>query len=149
MYGISGKLEIKFSKKVQVKSSINYQKGTEVLGDISSPSRHAAPLFMTNSLTLKIKKVVLKAYHQFNAGYSNEQLSLDQRNKTSIYALDENGLPYSPNWNTFNLKGILLVNDYWMFSGGIENLADIRYRTYSSGISAPGRNYIVAIKVMF
>ncbi|MFT6746028.1 MAG: hemoglobin/transferrin/lactoferrin receptor protein [Glaciecola sp.] len=149
VYGISGKLEIKLSKAVQVKSSVNYQKGTEVIDDVSSPSRHAAPLFMTNSVTLKIKKVVLKAYHQYNSGYANKQLSLDQRDKTSIYALDENGLPFSPYWHTFNLKGILMLSNHWVLSGGIENLADIRYRTYSSGISAPGRNYIVAVKVMF
>jgi len=152
VYGVSGKIEIKLFKILQLKSAINYQKGTEVSHlseDITSPSRHAAPLFMTNSLTLKFKKVVVKAYHQFNASYSNNQLSIDQRDKSNIYAFDEAGLPHSPSWHTFNLKGVFRLGDHWVLSGGIENIADIRYRTYSSGISAPGRNYIASVKVIF
>jgi hemoglobin/transferrin/lactoferrin receptor protein len=38
---------------------------------------------------------------------------------------------------------------YISLSGGIENLADIRYRPYGSGISAPGRNFILALRGTF
>lgn len=149
VYGVSGKIEINIFKVLQIKSSINYQKGTEVIDGTSSPSRHAAPLFMTNSLTIKIKKVIIKTYHQYNSGYVNNQLSIDQRDKTNTYALDQNGRPYSPSWHTLNFKGIFRLNNHGVLSAGIENIADLRYRTYSSGISAPGRNFIAAVKVLF
>ena len=31
--------------------------------------------------------------------------------------------------------------------GGIENILNVRYRPYSSGIVAPGRNIFVALKI--
>jgi len=34
-------------------------------------------------------------------------------------------------------------------SASLENITDQRYRTYSSGISAPGRNFIAAMKYSF
>ncbi|HMO40105.1 MAG TPA: TonB-dependent receptor, partial [Saprospiraceae bacterium] len=32
---------------------------------------------------------------------------------------------------------------------GVENLTDLRYRPYSSGITAPGRNLILALRARF
>jgi hemoglobin/transferrin/lactoferrin receptor protein len=34
-------------------------------------------------------------------------------------------------------------------SAGVENLTDQRYRPYSSGIVAPGRNFILSLKATF
>lgn len=149
VYGVSGKIKFRFTEGIQISSTINYQKGQEVIDRTSTPFRHAAPLFMTNSFRIKVKKLVLSTYHRYSASFSNEQLSTDLRNRTSIFALDNNGLAHSPRWHTFNVKGIFRLNDHWILSGGIENMADIRYRTYSSGIAAPGRNYIASIKVVF
>ena len=41
------------------------------------------------------------------------------------------------------------LNEAWSFSGGIENITDQRYRPYSSGITAPGRNFILAVRTAF
>ncbi|MFT7154314.1 MAG: hemoglobin/transferrin/lactoferrin receptor protein, partial [Alteromonas macleodii] len=32
---------------------------------------------------------------------------------------------------------------------GVENISDQRYRPYSSGIVAPGRNFILSLKARF
>jgi hemoglobin/transferrin/lactoferrin receptor protein len=34
-----------------------------------------------------------------------------------------------------------------MVNTGVENILDYRYRPYSSGIVAPGRNFIVSFRV--
>jgi len=34
-------------------------------------------------------------------------------------------------------------------NAGVENITDQRYRLYSSGISAPGRNYVLSFRADF
>jgi len=41
------------------------------------------------------------------------------------------------------------LTDALQISASLENFTDQRYRTYSSGISAPGRNFIAAVKYGF
>jgi hemoglobin/transferrin/lactoferrin receptor protein len=41
------------------------------------------------------------------------------------------------------------ITDIFSVSGGVENLTDVRYRPYSSGITAPGRNFILSLKASF
>jgi len=63
-----------------------------------------------------------------------------------LYAKDENGNPYSPAWWTLNFKTSYTVAKYLTIDAGIENIFDKRYRPYSSGISAPGRNFIISLR---
>ena len=67
--------------------------------------------------------------------------------KDYLYALDANGNVYSPSWYTINLKLSYKLFDNFELFLGIENITDQRYRPYSSGITAAGRNFISSIRV--
>jgi hemoglobin/transferrin/lactoferrin receptor protein len=41
------------------------------------------------------------------------------------------------------------MNKYLAVNVGIENITDQLYRSYSSGISSPGRNFIVSLNAQF
>ena len=73
----------------------------------------------------------------------------EELGKTEFYALDVNGEPYSPAWYTLNFKTMYRVNETLLLTAGLENITDQRYRPYSSGISAPGRNFIIGVKAKF
>lgn len=64
----------------------------------------------------------------------------EEKGKTEIYAKDANGNPYSPGWITLNMRLSYLILKGLHLHATLENLTDRRYRPYSSGISAPGRN---------
>jgi len=81
----------------------------------------------------------------FNSTVSHEGLAPEEQGKEYLYALDERDLPYAPAWYTLNLKSLYTINPF-TFSAGIENLTNLRYRPYSSGITAPGRNLIFSIR---
>jgi hemoglobin/transferrin/lactoferrin receptor protein len=70
-----------------------------------------------------------------------------EQEKNHMYATDSNGNPYSPAWWTLNVKGLYRVKNFGTLNFGIENILDVRYRPYSSGIVAPGRNFIVGLRV--
>ncbi|EPR71004.1 TonB-dependent receptor [Winogradskyella psychrotolerans RS-3] len=73
-------------------------------------------------------------------------MSPSEASKDYIYALDANGDPYAPAWHTFNLRTQYQYNDQLSLTASLENITDQRYRPYSSGITAAGRNFILALK---
>src|SRR5690606_6261345 len=131
-------------------SEFNFQLGQEELdnGELS-PSRHAGP--WTNITRVKLNKgdIQLQLYFIYCAEKSYEQLPDEERGKDYMYAKDENGMPYSPAWYTVNFKSMVQVTKNLGFSAGIENILDLRYRPYSSGIVASGRNLIFSLIAKF
>lgn len=150
VYGGSATLNWLINSSFTLSSTVNYQKGIEELenGTISS-SRHAAPFFMYNSLSYRHQFFTAEFYHHYNAKISNKNLNEEQQQKPGNYAINASGNPYVPAFHTFNLKCFYLVNANLSFAAGVENIFDIRYRTYSSGINAPGRNFIASLKIRF
>lgn len=151
VYGIQGGLEISFGKGVSLKSSISYQKGEEQSEDslIYFPKPHVAPLFGNTHLTYVRKKLKLDLYAQYNSKMDYKDLPLVDRTDNAPYAKDANGLPFVPGWYTINFKVAFYMNKYVSLNGGIENITDQLYRSYSSGISSPGRNFIISLKAQF
>ena len=66
--------------------------------------------------------------------------------KEYIYAKDANGNPFSPSWITLNIKTSYRFTENLLLSSGLENLTDLRYRPYSSGIVSAGRNFVISLK---
>jgi hemoglobin/transferrin/lactoferrin receptor protein len=85
----------------------------------------------------------------YNAELPNGRLAPSEENKTHIYATDANGNPYSPSWYTLNLKGSYDVTDHLNVGFGVENITDVRYRPYSSGMVAPGINMMGSLRARF
>jgi hemoglobin/transferrin/lactoferrin receptor protein len=148
--GIQAALELKLPAGFGLISHFNYLKGEEELDDGSvSPLRHAAPWFGITHLTFAIQKMKLDIYAVYNGEVSYENLPPEEQSKDYMYAIDKNGNPYSPAWYTLNFKGMYQLTDQLSINAGIENLTNQRYRPYSSGITGPGRNFIMAIRATF
>jgi hemoglobin/transferrin/lactoferrin receptor protein len=90
--------------------------------------------------------MVLQFYGQFSAGVEFDNLNEEERLKPFIYAKDANGNPYSPSWYTLNFKSNFKLSKHVVVSCGVENILDQRYRPYSSGLVAGGRNVSVSLK---
>ena len=54
-----------------------------------------------------------------------------------------------PAWWTLNLRLQYQLNKNLLIQGACENILDANYRVFASGISAPGRNFIVAVRANF
>jgi hemoglobin/transferrin/lactoferrin receptor protein len=150
VYGIQAGLELKLPAGFTLSSRFNFQKGEEELDDGSTaPLRHAGPWFGATHLIYRRDRLKADFYGVYNGEISYEDLAPEEQSKPHIYATDANGNPYSPSWYTLNLKVQYQLADLLMLIAGIENITDQRYRPYSSGIVAPGRNFIVALKTSF
>ena len=74
---------------------------------------------------------------------------INEISKDYIYAVDSNGNPYSPSWYTLNFRTQYKFGTRLVTSINLENLTNQRYRTYSSGIVAPGTNLVLGIAYNF
>lgn len=147
VYGLQTSLNIAFSHHINLSTDLNLQKGEEEMDDGTiSPSRHAAPFFGTSRLSYTTGDLQLLLYVDFQGERSYDELAIEEREKDEIYAKDELGRNYAPGWATINLKTFYEISDRVSLSAGLENIADVRYRPYSSGISGPGRNLFVSLR---
>ncbi|PLX03728.1 MAG: TonB-dependent receptor [Marinilabiliales bacterium] len=150
VYGVQAGLDIRFVSGIGFSTHISYQKGVEELDDgTMSPMRHAAPVFGSSHITYQGSKFSADLYSVYNGAITSSDMPVSELGKDYMYALDANGLPYCPSWYTLNFKAMYHLLDMITLTAGIENITDVRYRPYSSGISAPGRNLIASIKINF
>jgi hemoglobin/transferrin/lactoferrin receptor protein len=150
VYGVQAGFRLKLPKGFGFSSRINWQKGKEELdnGDVA-PLRHAAPLFGITHVTFTAKRVNLDLYAMYNSEVSFADMAPEEQGKDYIYAMDKDGNPYSPAWYTLNFKASYQITDYLGVTAGVENLTDVRYRPYSSGLVAAGRNFILSLRANF
>lgn len=150
VYGLQTGFELKLGGGFSINSRFNYQLGEEELDDGSvSPSRHAAPWFGISRLKFQKNHLSIELNSQYSGEKAFEDMSIEEISKDYMYAIDDNGNPYSPAWYTINLKAMYRFTDHLSVSGGIENITDQRYRPYSSGIVSSGRNVILSLKAIF
>jgi len=148
--GIQAGMEVAVSKKLLLTSNYNWQKGVEELEDkTTSPSRHAAPNFGATKLRFQSKKLTLELSSQYSAAMPFEKMPQEEIGKPAIYATDTNGNPYAPSWLIVNFAARIPITPSIQINAGIENIGDIQYRGYSSGIVSPGRNFQVSVKGTF
>ena len=146
VYGFNFGVEFNLTGGFKFMSRLNYQLGKEELNDgTTSPARHAAPAFGMSRLSFSKDKLDLQFYSHYSAAVSNAKLNEEEKQKVFIYAKDHNGNPYSPAWYSLNFKAMYQFLPKLSCSAGIENITDIRYRPYSSGLVAAGRNLVFSI----
>jgi hemoglobin/transferrin/lactoferrin receptor protein len=146
IYGFEVGVEINFTEQLKLRSQYNIIGGTEDNDGVEVPIRHVAPNFGRTHLVWKNKKLLFDAFLVYNNSLSFDQLAPSEISKDYLYALDANGNPYAPAWHTVNLRTQYKFNTELSVTVSLENITDQRYRPYSSGISAAGRNLILAVK---
>lgn len=150
VYGLQAEIEIRLPANFRFSSHFNYQIGEEELDDgTTSPSRHAAPWFGLSRLEYARGPLQLQFNVQYSGAVPFEDMPISEVEKTEIYASDENGNPYAPSWYTLNFKAQYQLSEHFAINAGLENITDQRYRPYSSGIVAPGRNFLLALRAKF
>jgi hemoglobin/transferrin/lactoferrin receptor protein len=135
-------LLIEYELTTFLSSQLKYSHYTGTDSD-GYPLRHVPPAFGSWHLIYKRQSWYADLFTEYSRKYKYDQLAPDERDKPHLYALDENGNPWSPGWMTMNLRMNYRTVFKFNIYGGIDNILDKRYRPYSSGIAAPGRNFFL------
>lgn len=138
-----------FNKHLKAKLQYSIVAGREDRNGVKVPVRHVAPNFGNLHLEYKTDKLFLNAFLNYNAKLRNSQLAPSEKAKDFLYDLDKNGQPFSPAWYTLNLRCNYKLFSNLGLTATLENITNQRYRPYSSGITAPGRNLILSANYSF
>jgi hemoglobin/transferrin/lactoferrin receptor protein len=144
VYGTQMKAELKPLSFLRVKSTLTLTGGHD---NEKEPLRHVPPLFGATHVIYERSFIKADLYSVYNGSVPFRRLALSERDKPYMYASDDEGNPCSPAWFTLNFKSSFNIRNRLELTAGIENILDLRYRPYSSGIAAPGRNFIFSARV--
>jgi len=145
IYGFETGIKISFNDFLTLNSQYSIVGGTEEDKDgIEVPVRHVAPSFGNTHFIWSKNKLKLDDFISYNGELSNNQLASSLADY--IFALDENGKPYSPSWYTLNFRAQFQINPSFSLVAAIENITNQLYRPYSSGVASPGTNIILSLK---
>lgn len=150
VYGFEIGLEAFLSENLSFSSNLTLTKGMEEEEDgTDSPVRHVPPAFGDLRLTWKNQNLQAAIGYNFNGAIAYNDLAPSEKNKAYIYAKDANGNPYSPSWSTLNFRSQYSLSNTVKTSFSVENITNERYQSYSSGIVAPGINFILGLEYAF
>lgn len=142
MYGISAAVKMELARNLVLKGTINFTEGNDL--DANVPLRHVPPVFGLGSLHWKKGPWEAQAAVQWNARKHNADIAPEELEKTHLYTRGG-----TPAWYSLNLRLSRRLGQHLQLQTALENATDRHYRPYSSGISAAGRNLVVALRGYF
>lgn len=139
--GFSSIIKAEIGKYFTASGNVNYTYG-QILIPVNQPLDHISPLSGRAAIMYKNnnRKFNGEFFVLFNGKKSKERYNPngeDNINYATLLGINGNG---TPAWFTLNLNLNYNVNQHFTVQAGMENLLDTEYRTFASGINAPGRN---------
>jgi hemoglobin/transferrin/lactoferrin receptor protein len=144
LYGANANLFADINDNFSLISTLTYTKGEIVEDDGNEPLDHIPPLLGKTSVIYRYKGLRAELFANYN-GWKHIEDYNGGGEDNEQYATPE-GMPA---WWTLNLRLQYQLNKNLLIQGACENILDANYRVFASGISAPGRNFIVAVRVNF
>ncbi len=144
IYGFNSFLSADISEFVSLYSCFNYTFARIKTDSINYPLDHIPPTFGKTSLVLKKQRFRGEFYVMYNGWKRLKDYNLkgeDNFAEATAYGM--------PAWFTLNLRTNFNIHKNLMLQMSLENILDKNYRTFASGISAPGRNFSITIRGNF
>ncbi|MEN9702396.1 MAG: hypothetical protein RIR55_1738 [Bacteroidota bacterium] len=141
-FNVNGRLRL--IQNTELNATYTYTKGTYNDGNKEMPLDHIPPAYGRFGIKHIDKKWNAEFYSVFNSWKKIADYNLNGEDN-EIYATKDG----MPSWMTFNLLTQYNPTKDLTIGLGVENITDLNYRYFASGISAVGRNYILTCKVNF
>lgn len=144
IYGFSSCLVSKPDEHFTISAGINYTYGRIKTDSSDVPLDHIPPFTARSSFQYNYKLFSSEFFIIYNGWKKLKDYYLNGEDNEQ-YAT-EDGMPA---WFTMNLRLSYQIHKNLSVQAGIDNIFDTQYRTFASGINAPGRNFIFALKGSF
>ncbi len=142
IYGYSLGMDWMFTDQFALQARINDSFGRDEVDDV--PLRHTHPFFGKVGMKYQTGKLKAELWSDFQGKRGLDDLAPSELDKLYLYS-SEGALA----WWTLNLRSAYYFNEHISITAALENILDKHYRTYSSGISAPGINGVLSARYQF
>jgi hemoglobin/transferrin/lactoferrin receptor protein len=140
--GINARLKIELGKKISFDNTVSQTYGRYKNPDgTEKPLDHVPPIFGKSSLTYTNNKFSTEVFGMYNGWKKIKDYNPDGEDNGQYATAD--GMP---SWFTVNWRGSYMFNKNITLQLAVENITDKNYRYFASGFSAPGRNFIIALR---
>ncbi len=141
-----------FNSYISLSSDFTFTDAGEI--ELFGPLPSILPFYGTSILEYKKNKISAQILHQFSSSKNPESYSYggeDGLEETPIRRNASGELEFAgiPSWSIFSISGKYQWGKKITVRAGLENIFDIHYRTFASGISAPGRSLILGGSIEF
>lgn len=142
IFGYSTSLKAQLCTGLNFYGNFNFTQGRiQLATGGTTPLDHVAPIYGKTGFSYERKYLNLDLYMLYSGKKDIKEYFLNGEDNEQ-YA-PANGMPA---WQTYNFKvAVKPFKDLTIYSG-VENILDIQYRTFASGINSPGRNYYFGAK---
>lgn len=144
VYGFSSSIKSQCSDNLVLTFNLNYTYGRIKTDSSDSPLDHIAPLMMHFQLSYINHNFSSDFIVNYNGWKKLKDYNLGGEDNEQYATPD--GMPA---WFTLNLRASYRIANPITIQAGVENILDTQYRTFASGINAPGRNIFVALRASF
>ena len=139
--GFNSQLKAQLNNRLLLSGGINYTYGRIRTDSKETPLDHIPPFMANASFDYQIKKMDINLSVQYNGKKKIKDYLLNGEDNEQ-YANPE-GMPA---WICANIRLSYTVSKLLKFTAGIDNILDTQYRTFASGINAPGRNFYFSLR---
>jgi hemoglobin/transferrin/lactoferrin receptor protein len=147
--GLSFRMNSDLNSNFHFMGTFNYLKGNDITNEV--PLGHIPPIFGKFSISHRTGPLPSETagqrfeneiyLHYSGRKYWSEMSPYGEDNEEE--AIEEVGYP---SWYTLNIRSLFHVNDRISFQLSIENLMNRFYKTFASGVGAPGRSFIFSLR---
>ena len=144
IYGLSSSLRTHLMENLIFAFTMNYTYGRVKTDSSDVPLDHIPPFMMRLSLSYTHQHFSSDFFVNYNGAKKLKDYYLNGEDNEQ-YATPE-GMPA---WFTVNWRVSYKVHKLITVQAGVDNIFDTQYRTFASGINAPGRNVFGVLKFNF
>ena len=141
IYGFSSNLRTQCTDHLSLNYSLNYTYGRVKTDSSDYPLDHIPPFMMRLQLNYVYNNFSADCFVNYNGWKKLKDYYLQGEDNEQYATTD--GMPA---WFTVNFRASYKVYKFITLQAGVDNLFDTQYRTFASGINAPGRNLIAALR---
>lgn len=141
IFGFSSNVRSKWSENFEFSFGATYTYGRVKTDSVDYPLDHIPPFMMRMQLSYNYKNFGSDFFVNYN-GWKNIKDYYLNGEDNEQYATAK-GMPA---WLTLNMRMSCKVHKLITLQAGVDNILDMQYRTFASGINAAGRNYIACVR---
>jgi hemoglobin/transferrin/lactoferrin receptor protein len=144
LYGFNVNGRLRIMQGTELNATYTYTKGNYIDQSKRMPLDHIPPAYGRFGLKHNNKVWNAEIFSVFNSWKRIADYNLNGEDN-EIYATKDG----MPSWMTLNFNAQFIPTQDLTIGFGVENITDLNYRHFASGISAVGRNYLLSCKVNF
>lgn len=157
IYGTTASASLRIASNYTLETDYTLIKGRNI--DNGLPFTHIPPSFGKTAFYADFDSWRASFFIMYNGRKAIEEYDVasgtDNEEESPLeWVLTEEGnwiqdYQGTPSWYTLNLSAMYRLSDSFTAQMALENILDQHYKTFASGLSAPGRNFIVTLRARF